>query len=119
MIYTGDTPKYEYTHGSVILLFDSMEFEGGTQLSKYTVMKNGLDVAVNGANPPQIILKGRFLRDDFQSVRDYIKDISGTVIANFTINDELFSSMALVKGTVVMDDSPLIGKMIFVFQEVG
>lgn len=109
--------RYQYIHGSMKILFDSMSYDGGTQVSKYAIMTNGLNTAINGKNPPQLILKGRFLRDDFSSICEYIKNNTGNVISSFTVDSDRFISMILTKAEANLGKDCVLGEITFIFQE--
>lgn len=117
MYLSAEIPKYEFVHGSNSFLFDSVEYECGTQVSQYTVMTNGLDSAVNGKIPPKITLKGRFLKSDFDGIKSYINENSGNIIESFTIDGKEYNSMVLLKGNAVLESSSLIGKTTLIFWE--
>ena len=111
--------KYHFVHGSFKFLFDSMSVDGGTQVSKYPVMTNGLSYAINGKVPYLLTLKGRFMRDDFDAIMEYINDNSGSVISGFNVDSIKFTSMVLTKGSAVLGKESFMGEITLVFEKAG
>lgn len=114
-----EIPQYEFTYGGKRLFFSSVEYESATQVSQYTVMTNGLDTAINGRVPVKITLKGKFLKDDFNSVTSFFYNNSGKVLSNCVINYRLYNKMVLLKGSAKLGGAEYTGDIVMVLQEVN
>lgn len=108
-----------YVEGGHKFHFDKVEFRRGTKISEYPVMGSTINVAVEGAQPKQVTLTGRFLIKDFGSLTAYISSSVGHIISSFSINNLFFRDMVLVDAKTAYDNSKVYGQMVFTFKSTA
>lgn len=108
--------KYTLAFEGVTLFIDSAEFNCGTQISKYTVLDKRIDVAIEGATPKKLTIKGRFLPSDFSKINSCITSNTGQVIPHLILNNYTYVGMILIEGKAEINASEVFGNMVLVFQ---